>query len=236
MKIIKNVKLKIDEDEVLRYLDYSKNKVEKPKEIILQVTREEIKQAYNLFQPQAIYASFKIKKISFSEGEINLERGFPLYFNNSVIDFLKRADYLFFGVVTIGNSLEDKTSEFFAHKEYSRPLALDAVGTVATRYLSQYVRNIICQEAKEQHLQTTKHLTPGTTEWDISQQKNIFEIIPADKIGERLTESYMMIPKKSLSWAIGAGKNIIKSSKDNGSCQICQAINCQFRKTSSGFR
>lgn len=230
MKIIKNVKLKIDEDEVLRYQDYSKNKVVKPKEIILQVTKEGIERAYNLFQPQGIYASFKIKKISFSKGEINLENGFPLYFHNSAIHLLERADYLILGVVTIGNSLENKTSEFFAHKEYSRALALDAVGTVAIRYLSQYVRSIICQEAKEQHLQTTKHFTPGTTEWDISQQKNIFEIIPADKIGIRLTNSYMMIPKKSLSWAIGIGENIITSSKEDDSCQICQAINCQFRK------
>jgi len=230
MRIIKNVKLKIDEDEVLRYLGYSKNKVVKSKEIILQVYKEEIERAYNLFQPQGIYASFKINKIFFSEREINLENGFPLYFHNSAIHFLEGADYLILGVVTIGNSLEDKTSEFFAHNEYSRALALDAVGTVAIRYLGQHVRNIICQEVKEQHLQTTKFFSPGTTEWGISQQKNIFEIIPADKIGVRLTDSYMMIPKKSLSWAIGIGENIITFSKEDDSCQICQAINCQFRK------
>ena len=230
MKIIKNVKLKIDEDEVLRYQDYSKNKVVKPKEIILQVTKEEIKRACNLFQPQGIYASFKIKKISFSEGRVNLEDNFSFNFNNLVPGILEGADYLVFGVVSIGNALEDKTSEFFTHKEYSRGLALDAVGTVAIRYLSRHVRSIICQEAKEKHLKTSKHFTPGTTGWDISQQKNIFEIIPADKIGVKLTNSYMMIPKKSLSWAIGVGKNIIKSSKDDDSCQICQAINCQFRR------
>jgi len=230
MKIIKNVKLKIDEDEVLRYQDYSKNKVVKPKEIILQVTKEEIERAYNLFQPQGIYASFKIKKISLSEGKIILEKGFPLYFHNSAIHLLERTDYLILGVVTIGNSLENKTSEFFTHKEYSRGLALDAVGTVAIRYLSQHVRSIICQEVKKENLQTTKHFTPGTTEWDISQQKNIFEVIPADKIGVRLTNSYMMIPEKSLSWVIGAGKNIITPFKDDDSCQICQAINCQYRK------
>ena len=230
MKIIKKVKLKIDEDEVLRYQDYSKNKVVKPKEIILRVTKEEIERAYNLFQPQGIYTSFEIKKISFSEGEINLENGFPLYFHNSAIHFLKRADYLILGVVTIGSSLEDKTSEFFTHKEYSRGLALDAVGTVAIRYLSHHVRSIICQEAKEQHLQTSKHFIPGTTEWDISQQKNIFEIIPASKIGVMLTDSNMMIPKKSLSWAIGMGENVITSLKKDDSCKICQAINCQFRR------
>ncbi len=231
MKIIKNIKIKIDEEEVLRYQGYHHFKVKKNNEIIIQITREEIKQGYKLSKPQGIYSLLKINEIFFSKRRVDLENNISLYFNNSVIDFLKGTDYLVFGVVTIGNSLEDKISEFFTNKEYSRGLALDAVGTVAVRYLSRHVRSIICKEAKEQNLQTTKHFTPGTAEWDISQQKNIFEIIPADKIGVRLTESYMMIPKKSLSWVIGIGKEIIITSKENDSCKICLAENCQFRKT-----
>ena len=230
MKIIKDIKLKIDEEEVLRYQGYSKSKITKPKEIILQITEEEIKQAYNLFQPQGIYSPIKIKKISFSEGRVDLENDFSLYFHNSAIHLLKGADYLILGVLTIGNALEDKISEFFTKKEYSQGLALDAVGTVAVRSLSRYIRSLVCQEAKKQKFQTTKYFTPGTSEWNISQQKNIFKIIPADKIGVKLTDSYMMIPKKSLSWAIGIGENIITFSKEYDSCQICQAINCQYRK------
>lgn len=39
MKIIKDIKLKIDEEEVLRYQGYSKNKVKIPNEVILQITQ-----------------------------------------------------------------------------------------------------------------------------------------------------------------------------------------------------
>lgn len=56
--------------------------------------------------------------MSFSEGRVDLENDFSLYYNNSVIDFLKGTDYLVFGVVTIGNTLEDKISKFFTNKEY----------------------------------------------------------------------------------------------------------------------
>jgi len=230
MKIIKNIKLKIDEEEVLRYQGYHRNKAGKTDEMILETTRKEIEQGYCLFEPKGIYSKLMIRNIS-SEGRINLENGLYLETNNSMINLLRGTSYLAFGLSTVGNSLEDKISEFFTNKEYSRGLALDAVGTVAVRYLSRHVRSIICKEAKEQNLQTTKHFTPGTAEWDISQQKNIFEIIPADKIGVRLTESYMMIPKKSLSWVIGIGKEIIITSKENDSCKICLAENCQFRKT-----
>ncbi len=46
--------------------------------------------------------------------------------------------------------------------------------------------------AKEKKLQATKHFTPGTTEWDIDQQQNIFNMIPTHKIGVKLNESFMM--------------------------------------------
>ncbi|MEA2022592.1 MAG: vitamin B12 dependent-methionine synthase activation domain-containing protein [Candidatus Caldatribacteriota bacterium] len=230
MKIIKDIKLKIDKDEVLRYQGYNKRKVIKPKKIILQIIEEEIERACNLYKPQGIYDSFKIKSMSFSKKRVDLENHFSFSFNNSVTDFLKGADYLVLGVVTIGDILEDKISEYFNRKEYPRGLALDTIGTVAVRYLSQYVISIICRESKEKNLQTTKRFTPGTAEWDISEQKYIFEMIPAYKIGVELTNSFMMTPQKSLSWAIGVGKNILRLSKDDNSCRICQAIDCQYRQ------
>jgi len=230
MKIIKNIKLKINEEEVLRYQGYHRKKAGETSEIIFQITREEIEQSYCLFEPKGIYSKVMIKNIS-SEGRINLENGLCLEINNSMLNLLKGTSYLAFGLSTIGNHLEEKVAELFAQNEYPKAIALDAVGTVASKFLSNYIKSLICQEAKEQNFQTTKHFIPGTTEWDISQQKNIFEIIPADKIGVKLTESCMMVPKKSLSWAIGIGKEIIITSKGNDSCKICLAENCQFRKT-----
>ena len=230
MKIIKNIKLKINEEEVLRYQGYHRNKAGKTGEIILQITRKEIEQGYCLFEPKGIYSKLMIRNIS-SEGRINLENGLCLEINNSMLNLLKGTNYLAFGLSTIGNNLEDKVAELFAKNEYPKAIALDAVGTVASKFLSNYVKSLVCQEAKEQKFQTTKYFNPGSGDWNINQQKIIFQIIPADKIGIKLTESYMMVPKKSLSWVIGIGKEIIIPSKGDDSCKICLAENCQFRKT-----
>ena len=230
MKIIKNIKLKIDEEEVLRYQGYHRNKTGKTGEIILETTRKEIEQGYCLFEPKGIYSKVMIKNIS-SEGRINLENGLHLEINNSMLNLLRGTSYLAFGLSTIGNHLEEKVAELFAKNEYPKAIALDAVGTVASKFLSNYVKSLVCQEAKEQKFQTTKYFNPGSGDWNINQQKIIFQIIPADKIGIKLTESYMMVPKKSLSWVIGIGKEIIIPSKGDDSCKICLAENCQFRKT-----
>jgi len=230
MKIIKNIKLKIDEEEVLRYQGYHRNKAGKTDEMILETTRKEIEQGYCLFEPKGIYSKLMIRNIS-SEGRINLENGLYLETNNSMINLLRGTSYLAFGLSTVGNCLEEKVAELFAKNEYPKAMALDAVGTVASKFLSNYIQSLICQEAKEQNFQTTKYFSPSSGDWNINQQKIIFQIIPADKIGVKLTESYMMVPKKSLSWVIGIGKEIIIPSKGDDSCKICLAENCQFRKT-----
>jgi len=231
MKIIDNISLKIGKDEVLRYQGYQK-KIGKVNKVISQIVEEEIEKASILFEPKGIYDSFKIRDITISKKRIDLENGHSFGFNGSLTDDLRGAEYLVIGVVTIGDALEAKITNYFKMKEYSRGLTLDAIGTVAVRYLSKYIIGNICQEAKKQHLQVSKRFSPGNVEWDISEQKYIFEMMPVSKIGITLTESFMMTPKKSLSWGMGIGKDLIGISKENSSCKRCLAKMCQFRENS----
>jgi hypothetical protein len=153
MKIIKDIELKINEEEVLKYQGYSKDKVVRPSELILQIIREEIARGYNLFEPQGIYSPIKIKSISILERRVDLENNFSLTFSNSIINLLKGSSSLVLGLTTIiGRSLENKVSELFSQGEYPRAVALDAVGTVTVENLSRYLRNLICQEARNQNL------------------------------------------------------------------------------------
>ena len=230
MKITKNIKLKINEEEVLRYQGCHNNKLQKAHNAITKITREEIERGHHLFEPKGISSSVKIKQISFSSGIVDLINGFSLNFSPSIMNLLKGASYLVLGVVTVGSTLENNVSELFARGEYPRAIALDAVGTVAIEALSKYVRNLICQEAKDRNLQITRYFSPGYGDWDISQQKDIFKIIPTNKIGVSLTESCMILPRKSLSWIIGIGKGVIISSEERDACKICKLKNCRYRK------
>lgn len=233
MKIIKSTKLKIDEEEVLRYQGCHDNKLKKVNKTIIKITREEIERGYNLFEPKGIYSPVKIKQISFSGGRVDLKNSLCLNFSNSIINLLNGTNYLVLGVVTIGSSLENKVSEFFAQGEYPRAIALDAVGTVAVESLSRHIRNLVCQDAKKQYFRTTRYFSPGYDDWDISQQKDIFKVIPTNKIGVTLTESCMILPRKSLSWIIGIGKGVIISPEERDACKICKLKNCQYRKRKS---
>jgi cobalamin-dependent methionine synthase I len=133
------------------------------------------------------------------------------------------------GVVTIGDLLEKKVSELFSQGEYPRALALDAVGTVAVEDFSRKVRKLARQEVIEQGFKTSRHFSPGYSGWEVSQQEIVFKSIPSDNIGVRLTKGFMMLPQKSLSWVIGAGKEIIVSSEEENKCKDCQSKYCNYK-------
>jgi hypothetical protein len=228
MKIIKDIKLKIYREEVLRYQGYSKKRVKNPNQNILRITEEEINRGYNLFKPQGIYSLIKI--ISFaSKGRIDLENELVFRFSKSVINQLKEASHLLVGVVTIGDFLEKKVSKLFSQGEYPRALALDAVGTVAVEDFSRGVRKLARQEVKEQGFKTSRHFSPGYGGWEVSQQDIIFKNIPTDNIGVMLTKGYMMLPQKSLSWIIGVGKEMIIFSEEDNNCGNCQFKCCNYK-------
>jgi len=228
MKIIKDIKLNIDSEEVLRYQGYNRKKIKKPNQNILRITEEEINRGYNLFKPQGIYSLIKIKSFA-SEGRIILENELTFRFAKSIIDQLKGASHFLIGVVTIGGFLEKKVSELFSQGEYPRALVLDAVGTVAVEDFSREVRKFAHQEVTEQGLKTSRHFSPGYGGWDVSQQKIIFKNIPAENIGVRLTKGCMMVPQKSLSWVIGAGKEMIISSEEGNNCENCHSKCCNYK-------
>jgi len=228
MKIIKDIKLNIDEEEVLRYQGYNRKRVKNPNQNILQITKKEINRGYNLFKPRGIYSLIKIIGFA-SEGRVNLENELSFRFAKSIIDQLKGVGYFLIGVVTIGDLLEKKVSELFSQGEYPRALALDTVGTVAVEDFSRRVRKLARQEIKERGFKTSRHFSPGYGGWEVSQQEILFKSIPADNIGVRLTKGCMMLPQKSLSWIIGTGKEMIISSEEDNNCGNCQSKCCNYK-------
>jgi hypothetical protein len=64
--------------------------------------------------------------------------------------------------------------------------------------------------------------------WPVEQgQPQIFDLLDADEIGVRLTESMMMVPRKSLTFVLGIGKKLIAGGR---TCDYCSLKGtCRYR-------
>jgi len=108
---------------------------------------------------------------------------------------------------TIGPELEGAVAGLMSGGDMLRGLVLDWLGSEAVACVSKQAEAWLKKEGPAMGLWPGKRFAPGYKGWDVSGQKLIFSVLPAAEIGVRLTESFMMIPRKSYSFRINYFKN-----------------------------
>jgi hypothetical protein len=113
---------------------------------------------------------------------------------------------------------------------------IEASGDMLEKYLLDEIANLTLREARgrfENHLRSAFALekiscmAPGSLEdWPIEQQKPLFSLLPEVEtaLGVRLTESFLMLPRKSVSGIY------FPSEATFFSCQLCPRERCDNRK------
>lgn len=168
----------------------------------------------DLLEPAAVLDVATVRDFHHKTVELEGEAGFdgPL-----VARALAGADQVAMAVCTIGLPLEQRLHELFSD-DPMRAMALDGAGVAALRYVSDTVIAKIRDMAEQSGLGSGMRAQPGQEGWSIRQQRVLFDLLAVEEIGVRLTDSYLMIPKKSVSFVIGMGPDM---RPDAVACDFC---------------
>jgi hypothetical protein len=124
-------------------------------------------------------------------------------------------------VVTIGTNLEQRAD---ASSDLLEKYYLDQIGNIALSEVRKHLEEHLCSRFA---LDGLSFMSPGSLgDWPIEEQGPLFSILKGtqDSIGVRLTESLVMIPKKSVSGIY------FPTELTFHSCQLCPRQNCEGRK------
>ncbi len=179
---IKNIRVEFEEKRILGLIGYRKRSKE-IKEPIKSLISEERKKLDNLLYPASIYTI-----IDYAETNKH-----PVF---------KDAEKVAICICTIGPELEQEIKNLMEKNEMTRALILDALGSEAAEEVAIQSDRILAEKAREMNLWPSKRYSPGYGKWDIKEQRFIFGLLPAADIGVSLTESCMMVPRKSISFRI----------------------------------
>ncbi len=179
---IENFRVEFDEKRILRLIGYKKRPTE-IKEPIKSLITEEKKKLDYLLHPASIYTI-----VGYDETNKHL--------------VFKDAEKVTICICTIGPELEQEIKKLMEKNEMTRALILDALGSEAAEEVAIQSDRILAEKAREMNLWPSKRFSPGYGKWDIKEQRFIFRMLPAADIGVRLTESCMMVPRKSVSFRI----------------------------------
>lgn len=178
----KDIDLHIPQRKVFHRLGY-KSRTDPVSETVSEMVKEQEALLPNLLQPQILFRVLDY-------GHTNQHKIF------------ENAEKVAICLCTIGDELERSSAELIKENEMLKGFILDSFGSEAAEELAIQADRKIVQLAREMALWPSKRFSPGYGIWDISEQSYVFDVLPAQKIGVRLTDTYMMVPRKSVSFRI----------------------------------
>jgi len=180
-------------------------------------------EAQSLLDPVALYTILPVRE--FYHQTVVLDGG-AIFEGPLVARALAGATEAALVVCTIGPALEEQVGALFA-ADSVRAMALDGAGTAAVGEVARQIVAQICEEASSRGLGTGMRASPGQEGWPIEQQRVFFDLVPAQGIGVQLTESCLMLPRKSVSVVVGLGPEM---RPDTVTCDFCsKREHCQWQ-------
>jgi hypothetical protein len=125
----------------------------------------------------------------------------------------KGAEKVALCICTIGPDLEKECSRLMDKGDILKGFVLDCFGSEAVEDIARQSDRIIAENARNLGLWPSKRFSPGYGIWDIKEQKYVFGLLPSDKVEVRLTDTFMMVPRKSVSFRINFYKNKESSTR-----------------------
>jgi hypothetical protein len=210
---------------VLRSLGADPEVVRRHQSTAVTIAEQAVAKGTGLLRPVVVSTSLPVAE--FRHERVRLVGGGHLS-GPLVAEHLHAAQSVVVAVCSIGPALEEAASECFAEDPASS-VALDALGSAAVDLLATAMCRRVDDKAAAEGLGTTVPLSPGLVGWPVaSGQRQIFALLDAASAGVRLTEGYMMVPKKSTSMVIGIGPDVEHAGE---SCDYCSmATTCRYRE------
>ncbi|MFC2000287.1 vitamin B12 dependent-methionine synthase activation domain-containing protein [Chloroflexota bacterium] len=216
--------IEIDRRRVLRNLGYSDEG--EPSAAISSLVNEYMENAHQLIEPAYSYV---IRNVDAVRGSIAVVEE-PVIFESQVIArLLERCSMVAVFLVTIGRHLEETAGRLADDDLILQSYVLDAIGSDAVEIVVDYVQDQTRQVAHDDGFVISRRFSPGYCDWDVSQQKVIFQAVNAASIEVLLTDECLMIPKKSISGIIGIGPSEGGLEYYNP-CTTCDRRDCVGRR------
>jgi hypothetical protein len=198
--LIKDIKIIIDFNEVLKEMGF-KARSSVLTSAMEKMIKEEIEKAEGLIHSNAISINFNLSSVT--DDEVTTDCNSLVFKTKYLSRHLKGCSRASLFVCTIGPKLEEKVKNYFTEGEQTRAYIMNGIGSAAVEDAANYANQVIIKEAEKEGFETVKRFSPGYGDWDISDQKAIFDVLKPSAIGVVLNERCLMIPEKTITAIIG---------------------------------
>lgn len=212
---------KLDQSEALRYMGYGSAK---PDEKIQKILDECERELLVVIVPRYIY---KLMDISAQTDGIHVEGTSLVLGGNDIAEHLAGCDKCVLMCATVSQGVDRLIMKYEA-ADMTKAVMTDCLASAAIEQVCNCAEEEIKAQLSGKHF--TWRFSPGYGDLPISVQRDFLKVMNAQKrIGISVTESMIMIPRKSVTAVMGVSDNEIP--KGRRGCVICKMNSvCAYRK------
>jgi hypothetical protein len=222
-RVLDDIPLAIDPDEVLRFQGY-KAGVDVPPADVLALFDDALALGRMLMRPRAVLRTMPVVR----DGDQLTADGVALTIPR-IAERWGTVDEITAGVCTIGDALERRVSELWDARELPLAMMLDSVGSGAVESLAEYVNDLLCQEGLMRGVKVTNRVSPGYGGWDVAEQRLLWRLCPGDAISVTLNDACFMTPTKTITILVGTGPSA-RVDDYFSQCARCWMRDCAYRR------
>jgi hypothetical protein len=144
---------------------------------------------------------------------------------------LRRSEKAAWFVCTAGEELSLYSRELSDEGDLVKGYIVDVLSNIIVEKAMDNIQTALKTDVAKQGLKITNRYSPGYCDWDITEQKKLFQAFPENFLNISLSESCLMIPIKTVSGIIGIGNEV---HYNEYTCNLCDDVNCTYRKKRGG--
>jgi len=183
--------LTIDRKEVLRYLRYTNNQIDRGVANLIDSVEKEV---MSLSRPKAVYCESSVEL----SGSNIVKLEFLEIKSKNLFIFLKECKKVIMFAATIGIEIDRKIEKYSAINQLKSTI-YHSVGSALVESFCDYVSKVVTNKKT-----ILKRYSPGYGDLSLEYQRPILNILDANKkVGISLNDSYIMSPSKSVTAFIG---------------------------------
>jgi hypothetical protein len=173
-----------------------------PNESVHQILEEEIQSARRLIKPNGVYRIVRI--LSTNDGQVVFDGLDFSIISVQVTKLLGKSKWAVMFMVTLGSDLDGEIESLIASGHLTEGYVLDAIGSeTADAAADQLHHRLSAPKALEFGCKVTPRFSPGYGDWPVTIQKEMWKACGGERIGITVTDSSLMIPRKSVSAVFG---------------------------------
>lgn len=150
-----------------------------------------------IFEPRLRYKISKVLRGHSGSFSILLE-GRMSFSGKGIHRLLAHSQHAAVFMLTVGEKIDREMAEL-SQKDFAEAFFLDGISTTMTHGMLELLESELRDMAKTMGCKLGRRFAPGYARWELTEQKKLFEFLKAEEIGMALSDTYFMLPQKSIS-------------------------------------